>query len=159
MIVALSVILVMLGGMLQTGRLGTLVLLGLLPMTLIAERAWWPAAAAVAAIVLIGVFFVPDKIIVLSYGLFFGPFGFLWQATRPLKPILRVLLCGAGFNVAWLVGLWFVKSLMWPLLPFMWVFLAGQVAFIAYYYLFDICVHYYLIRFRPILWGRNRRNS
>ena len=143
MITAVSLLLMAISGTMDTGQLGTLVLLSLLPMILLTEGIWLPAAAAYGATLACGLLFVPDKIMVMAYGLFFGCFGFAWQGLQRLnRPWLRVGIAWLGFNVVWSLGLLGARGL-WEQMPYLWVFLAGQPAFFLYYYLFGACVRYY----------------
>ncbi len=143
MITAVSLLLMVASGMMDTGQLGTLVLLSLLPMILLTEGAWLPAAASYGATLACGLILVPDKVMVIAYALFFGCFGFAWQALQRLsRPWLRVLLAWLGFNIVWSLGLFLVRGL-WSQMPYLWVFLAGQPAFFLYDYLFGACVRYY----------------
>lgn len=143
MITAVSLLLMVASGMMDTGQLGTLVLLSLLPMILLTEGAWLPAAASYGATLACGLILVPDKVMVIAYALFFGCFGFAWQALQRLsRPWLRVLLAWLGFNIVWSLGLFWVRGL-WSQMPYLWVFLAGQPAFFLYDYLFGACVRYY----------------
>ncbi len=143
MITAVSLLLMVASGMMDTGQLGTLVLLSLLPMILLTEGAWLPAAASYGATLACGLILVPDKVMVIAYALFFGCFGFAWQALQRLsRPWLRVLLAWLGFNIVWSLGLFWARGL-WSQMPYLWVFLAGQPAFFLYDYLFGACVRYY----------------
>ena len=143
MITAVSLLLMVASGMMDTGQLGTLVLLSLLPMILLTEGAWLPAAASYGATLACGLILVPDKVMVIAYALFFGCFGFAWQALQRLsRPWLRVLLAWLGFNIVWSLGLFWVRGL-WSQMPYLWVFLAGQPAFFLYDSLFGACVRYY----------------
>lgn len=157
MITAVSLLLMAISGAVDTGQLGTLVLLSLLPMILLTEGAWIPAAAAYGATLACGLLFVPDKVMVASYGLFFGCFGFAWQALQRLcRPWLRVLLAWLGFNVVWSLGLLLVRG-FWSQMPYLWVFLAGQPAFFLYDYLFGACVRYYRTHFAARIGWLGRR--
>jgi hypothetical protein len=143
MLAAVSLVLMLLSGTMDTGKLGTLVLLSLLPVILIHEGWMLPAAASYGAVFLLSLVLVPDKVLSLAYGLFFGPFAFLWYALKKVRrTVPRLLLAVIAFNAVWLVGLYLVQSL-WSGMPFVWVYLAGQPIFIAYFFLYGFAVKYY----------------
>ena len=91
MLTAISVILMLISGSMDTGKLGTLVLLSFLPVILITEGMRTGAVALWGATLLCGWMLIPDKTLPLAYGLFFGPFAFLWMAKEG-EPLERPAL-------------------------------------------------------------------
>lgn len=143
MLAALSLILMLVSGTLDTGKLGTLVLLSFLPMVLISEGGWLPAVASYGATLLCGLVLLPDKTMPLAYGLFFGLFAFIWQGLQRLsRPWIRFLLALCVFNAAWFIGLVWIQRL-WSTMPFAWIYLTGQPVFILYYFCYGYAVRYY----------------
>ena len=143
MLTAISVILMLISGSMDTGKLGTLVLLSFLPVILITEGMRTGAVALWGATLLCGWMLIPDKTLPLAYGLFFGPFAFLWMALGRLRQCwLRILLGLLAFNAVWIPGLFLVRT-MWEAMPILWIYLAGQPVFVIYYYLYGYAVGYY----------------
>ena len=152
MIAALSAVLLLVCGLLDTGKAGTLALVSALPLVLTLERQYLAAGAGSLAAFLLALVLLPDKTLPIAYGLFFGWFPLLWTAVRGMRPVFRVAVDYAAFDLAWLVFLRFVRGQLWAQMPFLWVFLAGQPVFAVYLYLFKLIAQWYERRFRHVIW-------
>jgi len=144
MLVAISLVLMMASAIMDTGKIGTLVLISFLPMILISSGGGILTAAATwSATLILSFLLLPDKTIALAYGLFFGIFAIEWYGLQRIRlPWLRLLAALVLFNISWIIGLMLMKNL-WAAMPFGWIFAAGQPVFILYYYLYGYAVNYY----------------
>lgn len=150
MVAALTVVLMLLTRWLPTMRISVLFVVSLLPMALVCEKAYKETALCVLASAVLGWLFLPNSLEALAYALFFGWYGLIWRATLQRPLALRLLLRWMFFNVGWTAGLFLARSLVGNL-PLWLIWLLGQAAFIAYNFLYGLCVGFYQRRLRPVL--------
>ena len=150
MVVALTAALLVMTRWLPTMRISVLFVVSLIPMMLVCEGAYKETILCVVASTLVCGLLAPDSLQALAYGLFFGWYGLIWRVTLTRPPALRLLLRWLFFALGWTAGLWLVRALLGNL-PLWVLWLLGQPAFVAYDFLYGLCVGFYERRLRPIL--------
>ena len=130
-----------LGALLPTGRLGFAALGSLFLFAALWEAELRGALLAYAAAALLGFLLVPEKLVVLLFALFFGPYPALCALTERLRQVWLRWLIKILFFCAALTALVFLLSvtvtdLIRQELPLLVVYAAGAAALVV----FDFCV-------------------
>lgn len=158
---ALSLLLLYLGSMMPTGRMGMVAVAGLVPAAAVVSGGLAAGFLCYGAAGLLGLLLLPDKGCAVLYLLFFGLYPMAKSLIERLRRLpLELLLKLAFFNLM-LAVLWFaLASFLLPMLPArlnsaLPVFAVGNGAFLVYDYGFSKLITYYASRVGPA--GRRRR--
>lgn len=158
---ALSLLLLYLGCMMPTGRMGMVAVAGLVPAAGVVSGGLAAGFLCYGAAGLLGLLLLPDKGCALLYLLFFGLYPMVKSLIERLRKLPVELLLKLVFFNGVLAVLWFgFSALLFPMLPeflhsALPVFLAGNGAFLVYDYGFSKLITYYASRVDPS--ARRRR--
>lgn len=149
----LGLIFLYLSALIPSGRWSMVAVAGLLPAAAVISIGLWGGVATYAVTGLLGFFLVPSQINVLLYLLFFGIYPVVKSLLERLdNPWLTLLGKLAFFNAILTVFCLGLSALFLPALP-TWLlgkrwflYLVGNVVFLAYDYGFTKLIGFYMAR-------------
>lgn len=151
---ALSLLLLYLGAMMPSGRIGMVAVAGLVPAAAVVSGGLASGFLCYGAAGILALLLLPDKGCALLYAIFFGLYPMIKSLVERLRKIpLEILLKLVFFNLVLAILLVGFSTLLFPMLPeFLnsaWlIFPVGNVVFLVYDYGFSKLITYYAARIR-----------
>lgn len=150
---ALSLLLLWAASAIPSGKLAMTALAGILPAGAVISAGLGAGFLTWAAVTLLGFLLVPDKLLVLLYGILLGLYPMVKsliegrKCPKPAELLLKLLF----FNLALTVTVFTMGSALLGMVPqklqAWWaIYLLGNVIFLAYDYGFSRLIAFYLAR-------------
>lgn len=149
---AVSIALLYLACVAPTGTIGLVALAGVPVAGVVMAGGASAGLLCWAAVSMLGLFLVPDKVCVLIYAAMFGLYPVVKSLAESLSRKGLELLCKLGFfNLSLTAVIWIAKAavlgkLPWDTVPIWALYGAGNLLFLAYDYGFSGLISAYLSR-------------
>lgn len=153
-VAALTIVFLLLGSFMPSGRMGFLFVSSLFIAALAVEKDWVLAGTVYIAAALLAIFVLPNKGVALLYAAFFGYYGILRIGLENVRSKTVRWICKyVVFNIVLVLVAIFAIQLFVkiPIETWMWIvgFIGAQAVFGVYDWLYGQLTLYYMKHLRP----------